>query len=159
MIGFIYPKDDWTAAEIAIKMQALAASQGKKVYSPPKNTRRNKKEIEIMLSRIKHAIFLAYDNKNIDDDTKWELEVLKNHGADIYFVVPKDMIPALKSLGIQDNIYSYEAGDHKALIQTLERITDDLKKREGVADIGEALVLLAILGMLIFFLWLLFEKE
>jgi len=162
MITFIYPKDDWTAAETIMKMQALAASQGYSVYATPKNTRRNMNDIEIKLSKTRYAIFIAIDAESIDDDTRDELSFLKDNNIETYYVITEDFKKQLSE--IDDNrLYIYERKDPQALIEAVNKILRDIKNKEEISgkesDAGELMALLAILGMLAFFLWLLFGKR
>jgi hypothetical protein len=86
MLAFIYPNHDYTAAELAIKAQALAGSKGMKVYSPPRNymmTAYRRMEVKNKLSRSKAALFLAHDVREIDAICQKELDVLGKHGVPV----------------------------------------------------------------------------
>lgn len=162
MITFIYPKDDWTAAEIVVKMQALAASQNIKVYSPPKNTRRDEQEIAMKLAKTKYSIFLAYDVHAIDEYTTWELKFLSERKTEIYSVVPDDLVDELIKLGIGANIYPYKYGERTELITSVKKIIDEIKTKEdkkGDSDLGELLTFLLLLGMILFLLGLILSKR
>ena len=172
MITFVYPRDDWKAAEIAVKLQALAASQNIKVYSTPKNVRRDDEEIAKKLAKTKYAIFIAYDADAIDTNTIWELESLLGLGIEIYSVVPHVFVSELQRLGISQNIYPYSYGGSTELINSVKQLVTHLeeksktseytiksKSQEGTTGPDEALSLLLLLGMLLFFLWLIFGKS
>ena len=163
MITFLYPRDDWKAAEIAVKIQALAASQNVKVYSTPKNVRRNEQEIAKKLAKTKYAFFVSYDADFIDSDTSWELRYLGDLGIEIYYVVPHVFVSKLQGLGISQNIYTYSYGDSTELIDSVKQLIRHLeaksKSPEGTAGQEEALSFLLLLGMLLFFLWLIFGKS
>lgn len=162
MITFIYPKDDWTAAEIVVKMQALAASQNIRVYSPPKNTRRDEREIAMKLAKTKYSIFLAYDAHTIDEDTAWELKFLSERKTKIYSVVPDVQVDELMKIGIDENIYPYKYGERTELITSVKKIIDEIKTKDGKkgdSDLGETLTFLLLLGMILFFLGLIFSKR
>ncbi len=158
MITFIYPEGDWTAAEVAIKIQALASSQGHKVYSPPKVGKRDEEDIGRRLSRSKYAILVAYDSPSLDPSTKWELETLSSNNATIYSVVPHSMRVELEALGVRNNLKSYDFDDIDHFIQAAEAIMDDIRSQQSSGTGGELLVLLLLFGMLIFFIALLFEQ-
>jgi len=110
MITFLYPKDDWTAAEIVMKIQALAASQGYNVYSTPKNTKRNIDEINMKLSKTEYAIFMAVDVNKIDEDTQTELEILSKTAKRICYLVPYGF--KLKNIK-RNNIYRFKHDKEK----------------------------------------------
>jgi len=164
MITFIYPRDDWTAAETIMKMQALAASQGYSVYATPKNTIRDMDYIKIELSKTRYAIFIAIDADSIDDDTNYELSFLKDKNIETYYVVTEEFRKQLPE--IDDNrVYVYEKKDPQALIESVNKTLRDIKNKDKEeisgkeSNAGELMALLAILGILAFFLWLLFGKR
>lgn len=157
MITFIYPEGDWTAAEIAIKIQALASSQGHQVYSPPKVGRRDQQSIARKLSQSKYAIFVAFDETAIDDATQWELRTLSDTNATIYAVVPEPMQHPFEDLALHSHPYYYTPGDIDQFITTANMIMDEIRT-QGRTNGGELLVLLLLFGMLVLFVALLFEK-
>jgi len=161
MITFIYPKDDWTAAETVMKMQALAASQGSDVYSTPKNTRRNINDINMKLAKTKYAIFIAIDAENIDADTQQELKTLSESRAEIYYVIPEEFEQKLHTKG---QVYRYRRSDYPlSLINSVQQVLSDIERKQKTlqdqTDTGDLIALLAIIGLLLFFLWLIFKKE
>jgi len=163
MITFIYPKDDWTAAETVMKMQALAASQGYDVYSTPKNTKRNINDINMKLAKTKYAIFIAIDAENIDADTEQELKTLSESSAEIYYVIPEEFEQKLH-LKETEHVYRYERSDPRSLLNSVQQVLSDIKKKQTTlqgqkTDTGDLIALLAIIGLLLFFLWLIFKKE
>ena len=172
MITFVYPKDDWKAAEIAVKIQALAASQNIKVYSTPKNVRRDDQEIAKNLAKTKYAIFLAYDAEVVDVDTGWELKYLIDRNIEIHSVVPHAFVSELRRLGIYQNIYPYSYGESSEFIDSVKKLITHLeeesktsettiksKSQQGATGPEDALLLLLLLGILLFFLWLIFGES
>jgi hypothetical protein len=150
MIAFLYPKEDWTAAEIALKIQAVAASQDIEVYSVPKFQKNRKELIFQRLSKTSQAIFLAYDVKSIDEDTQDHLMFLKEKKKPVYFIIPKDMENTVGALGFAQNIRLYDPADKMAIIPITESLLEDLKNdanREGMAVF---IVLVGILLMILF---------
>jgi hypothetical protein len=150
MIAFLYPKEDWTAAEIALKIQAVAASQDIEVYSVPKFQKNRKELIFQRLSKTSQAIFLACDVKTIDEDTQDQLMFLKEKKKPVYFIVPKDMENTVTALGFTETIRLYDPADKMAIIQITEKLLQDLKKdaNEGLA------VFIVLVGMLLLILFL-----
>ena len=151
MIAFLYPKEDWTAAEIALKIQAVAASQDIEVYSVPKFQKNRKEQIIQRLSKVSQAIFLARDVKEIDDDTREQLIFLKEKSKPVYFIIPKGMENQATALGFSENIRAYDPDDKMAIIQITESLLEDLKNdanKEGLA------VFIVLVGMLLLILFL-----
>lgn len=159
VIIFVYPKEDWTAAEMAMKMQAFAASQDIDVYFPPKAGRRNEELIARKLSKGKYAIFLAHDKTELDDDTKWEINYLKKRGTPLYSIVPDNMVNNIKNFGIINNIYEYDANNPEELKNALEKLLRKIKASSSDSDAGALLTFLAVVGLGIFLIWLLLGKE
>lgn len=121
------------------------------------------------LAKARYALFMAYEVNAIDGDTAEELKYLIERKAEIYSVIPEKMEGNLRELGMGDNIYAYREGDYGGLIKSLEKTIKDIKTKEsqaiakpdqqGDSDLSELLVFLAILGLILFFLWLVFSKE
>jgi len=158
MIAFLYPKEDWTAAEIALKVQAVAASQEIEVYSVPKFQKNRKEQIFEKLSKSTQAMFLAYDVKVIDEDTREELKFLKDKGKPVYFILPKGMNGEAKALGFSEHIRTYDPENKMAIIQITERLLEDLKKDVNAEGLAVFIVLVGLL-LLILFLVLSASKE
>jgi len=144
MITFIYPRDDWTAAETIMKMQALAASQGYSVYATPKNTIRDMDYIKIELSKTRYAIFIAIDADSIDDDTNYELSFLKDKNIETYYVVTEGL-----EIEESDNVFRCGSTPEDTL-ESIQKIQS--MRKEG--DDGEKSAALASIGIILFFLWL-----
>jgi hypothetical protein len=163
MITFIYPKDDWTAAETVLKMQALAASQGYNVYTTPKNTKRNINDINMKLAKTKYAIFIAIDAQEIDMDTQQELKTLSESRAEIYYVVPEKFKPVIP-IKVNVHIYRYVRSNPSSLFNSVRKVLNDIREKQKILqeqknDAEDLIALLAIIGLLLFLLWLIFKKE
>lgn len=151
MIAFLYPKEDWTAADIALKVQAVAASQDIEVYSVPKFQQNRKDQIFMKLSKISQAMFLARDVKVIDTDTQEHLKFLQQKRKPVYFILPKGMENEAKALGFSENIKTYDPEDKMAIIRITEGILADLKNN---ADAEGAAVFIVLVGLLLLILFL-----
>jgi hypothetical protein len=158
MIAFLYPKEDWTAAEIALKVQAVAASQDIDVYSVPKFQKNRKEQIFQKLSKVSQAIFLARDVKLIDEDTQEQLKFLKEKNTPVYFILPKEMENEAGALGFSKNIRTYDPSDKMAIIPITEHLLEDLKKETNAEGMAVFVVLVGLL-LLILFLVLSASKE
>ena len=158
MIAFLYPKEDWTAAEIALKVQAVAASQEVEVYSVPKFQKNRREQIFQRLSKASRAIFLAYDVKTIDEDTREQLEFLKEKQKAVYFIIPKGMENNVRGLGFYENIRQYDPGERMAIIPITEKLLVDLKKNANAEGLAVFIVLVGML-LLVLFLVLSASKE
>jgi hypothetical protein len=151
MIAFLYPKEDWTAADIALKVQAVAASQDIEVYSVPKYQQNRREQIYQKLSKVSHAIFIARDIKTIDPDTREHLNYLKDKGKDVYFLVPAGMESEAEALGFQRNIRTYDPANPMAILQIAESLLTDLRQQ---ADAEGLAIFIVLVGMLLLILYL-----
>lgn len=159
MITLIYPKEDWTSAELSTKLQALASSRDIEFYTTPKHGKRDEEHIARKLSNTDKAIFLAHDITSLDENTRWELKSLIKNNADIYLVAPDPLESELRELGFDNSqIYSYEEGDshgfHAQINKLMSRL-DEQSPGEG----GDLAAFLIILGLLLLLLWLLSTLE
>ena len=160
MITLLYPKEDWTAAELSTKLQALASSRNISFYTTPKHGKRDEEHIARKLSLTDKAILLAHDVTTLDEETEWELKELKKGSIPIYSVVPESMEPELTHLGMVDHLYTYDEGDSRGFQGQLMLLMEELKKESpGSQNGGELAAFLIILGLLLFLLWLLFAAE
>jgi len=171
MITLIYPEGDWTAAEVVIKMQALAASQGYKVYVTPKNTRRDEEHIKLQLRKTVYAIFTAIDKRDVDENSLWELKFLHKNDVVIYYAVPGGFhLP--EGLYKRKNVFYFSRDDPEEIIKSLDDILAKIKKeaREesykkgtGTTESGyaaeSAAILVALLGLLLLFIYLIFRRK
>jgi hypothetical protein len=150
MIAFLYPKEDWTAAEIALKVQAVAASQNIEVYSVPKFQKNRKDQIYERLSKSTQAIFLAYDVMVIDEDTREELKFLNEKRIPVYFILPKGMNGEINKSGSPNTIRTYDPANKMAIIQITERLLEDLKKDANAEGLAVFTVLVGLLLLILF---------
>ena len=151
MITFIYPKEDWTAAELAMKVRGLAGSRNLRVYSTPKHGRRDDEMVYRKLRKTTYAVFLAYDQIYIDNDTEKELRFIKKHKIPIYFIVPENMNGKIRELGFGDNIYPYQLGNIDQLRETLNEILmKQVAKKAGSDDFWGLIILLGLLLFSVF---------
>lgn len=77
-IGIIFSERDWTAAEIALKLQSLAYSNDIDCYISPKHIERNHDKVLLTLNKCDYIIFIAHDIDEPDNITQQELKFLKN---------------------------------------------------------------------------------
>lgn len=166
MLTFIYPKGDWAAVELVIKIQALAASQDYKVYVTPKNTRRDEINIKRRLKNTKYAVFVAIEANTIDEYTKEELKFLKTLGIPIYTMISKEFSRCKDAREIinlleKDKIFIVDKNNPKSIINTLSKILRDIKEGEQQKgeDIAGTIALTAVLGLLLLFLALMFGRK
>lgn len=76
MITILYPKNDFDAANVAVKVQSLAQSRNQKIYVVPKHYGRNRTEVQESLKKSSVALLIAQSANEIDRDTLDELKVL-----------------------------------------------------------------------------------
>ena len=89
MISILYNHGDFEAASIALKAQSLAQTSAvNKIYIVPKHYGRNQNELTMNLKKTKIAIFISHDIRKFDEDTKKELEFLKQKSIPIHYLVP-----------------------------------------------------------------------
>ena len=157
MITFIYPKEDWTAAEMAMKVRGLAGSRNLRVYTTPKHGKRDNEQVYNKLKDTKYAIFLAYDQTEIDLETREELNFLKKHGIPVYFVIPDTMEENVTVLGFEKDVYTYKLGNRENLTQILKTILMELTSRDDKKE--DFWVLIVLVGLILFVLFLFSETE
>lgn len=76
-LGIIFPERDWTAADIALKIQSLAYNNDIDCYISPKHIARDNNKVFIELNKCNYIIFIAHDVNVPDNITQRELEVVK----------------------------------------------------------------------------------
>lgn len=150
MISILYPKDDYTSADIAIKLQALAADQANKIFIVPKHYGRNKENINKNLAKSRTAIFLSHDMSELDPSTRKELELLLAHKANVYSITPTQ---SKKSMILPKGItshYYYDQQQPGDFLNTVKKIADDVqKKKNASSDFGALLVVMALIILVI----------
>ena len=90
MITILYPKDDYEAANIALKAQALSQSDTTKIYIVPKHFGRNEDSIKQNLSKTKVALYIAFE-REVDYITLDELTYLDQRHVPIYCIIPDNI--------------------------------------------------------------------
>jgi hypothetical protein len=77
-IAIIFSEKDWTASEIALKIQSLAYTNDLDCYISPKHISRDDHKVATVLKKCQYVIFIAHDINNPDPLTKKELELVKD---------------------------------------------------------------------------------
>ena len=160
MLTFIYPRNDWTAVEVVLKIQALASSQNYKVYATPKNTRRDEEMIKRKLLKTRYAIFVAIDSTEPDEDTIRELRFLKERNVRIYGIVQSSFRRDLVA-DFLDKKYVVNKRDPKGFIEAFSNILTEIKstaEKQG-GEVAGLIAFLGIIGILLLFISLLFGKK
>lgn len=153
MITILYPEGDFTSADIAIKLQALAQVQSEQVFIVPKHFGRNSENVYKNLGTSKTALLLLHDKVTLDTDTKKEIEFLISKGAIIYSIAP---IEAKNSLILPQKVSSHyydrlKSGD---FLNTVQSIVTDLQKRKKDTisfgdEFGGILIVMALIILII----------
>ncbi len=153
MLAIIYPEKDYTSADIAIRTQALAKGQGRNVYVVPKHYGRVEESVYKQLAKSKFALLIAFDVKNIDTNTKNELDFLARRGVKIHAIIPDnmeiDLFDGLKFYRYSKTNESYFASVVQAFIEGLQT---QLPKNKNKADeiltiVGTLLLTILYLGL------------
>ncbi len=157
MISFIYIKEDWTAAELAMKVRGLAGSKNVKVYSTPKHGQRDDEQVYRKLSKTEYGIFLAYDKVVIDKTTLAELRYLKKNKIPIYFIIPHQMEGKIHNLKFnKKTTYPYDRSNINDLQKILNTVISELILANS--DDGDFWDLLMIIGLILFVLYLISDQ-
>ena len=153
MITIIYPFGDYTAADMAIKMQALASVQNKPIYVVPKHFGRKDEKVEKKLSETKIALLLVADKKTLDKKTKLEIDFLIHLDVPIYAFIPNYLEIQNKKI----KAYKYDPKNKNDLYQQLSIFFKNLEINESnntsdwfdllvaIGTIAAGLLLLSIL--------------
>ena len=104
-IAIIYPKADYTAEEVAYKLELNLEW----VYIVPKRIR-NENIIQKKLSKVKNAIFIAFEDVQLDPTTKNDINYLKQNGKKIIAIIspehkiqfPADVVYEIDHTNIAD---------------------------------------------------------
>jgi len=123
-IGIIHPERDWTAADVAIKIQAIAFSANIDCFISPKHTIRNDNKVLLSLKKCSYILFLSHDIKNPDEVTIKELKYLKNKPI---IAIVKKPFKKLENVTFK-NIIEYETT--KNPFEYLKKIIDNLSKEQ-----------------------------
>ncbi len=88
MIAIIYPKADYLAEEVATKLELNLEW----VYIIPRRMR-NESIIQKKLEKVKNAIFIAFEDVQLDPTTKKDINYLKQNNKKIIAIIsPKHKI-------------------------------------------------------------------
>lgn len=145
MLTIFYPKEDYTAADVAVRVQALAAGENQTVQVITKHIRRNQKQVTQQLRQTTAALFIACDRLELDEKSQQELADLQYKNCKIICVVPQDFVELPKSPNIER--YTYTQGDTGSFAETVQKFVDKLKHAqqraapEQKSDNGAALLI------------------
>jgi len=127
MIAFLFPNQDYTAADLSTRVQAMAAMRGLKVYSPPRNfnlSAYRQVDVARKLSQCRFALFAAHDVQVLDDLSREELARLTASGTQVYSIVPSGMVDGLRDAGLTEHVYAYHPGRESELPAIVKQIMD-----------------------------------
>ncbi len=125
MLTIIYPFGDYTAADIAIKLQALSSIQEQSVYVVPKHFGRREEAVIQNLSNSKVVLFIVFDSLAIDEKTEYEINFLKSKNIPIYAFIPEDF---RLSTPIEQT-YKYKQNNKNDLLSKIETFISGLQKQ------------------------------
>lgn len=146
MLTIIYPENDYTSADIAIRVQALAQGQGQKVYVVPKHLGRNEVNILKNLNKTDTVLFIAYDKIQLDASTLKELSWLTNNNKLIHAIVPDNM---KIDLGQNLRIYSYSQKNHSNFAVGINKFVNQLQSEQKVKEVTKNDNILILVGLLV----------
>jgi hypothetical protein len=155
MISILYPENDYEAADIAIKAQAL--SRNTPIYIVPKHYGRNETDVYKNLGKTKLAIFLAFDKHKIDKKTTDELTFLVSKKIRIYSIIPDGMRPIPVILADNTELFPYPNKDKKNAIKKINEVSLQLATLQkkispndevatGIAAVVLVILLLSLLS-------------
>jgi len=146
MISIIYPKDDFLAADIAIKTSM--DFEDIDVYPVPKYPGRNENLVFTNLRKSLGVIFIMTDpNIKIDTKTKKELKFVLEEGKEIYLIVPEG-VETIKNL--KNKTITYNPYDINDLIEKINRTIKQFQSQKQQKDIIILSLLLMVLALLLF---------
>ncbi len=148
MIALLFPKTDFEAVNIAVKVDALV--ENKPIYIVPKYPWRKENLVYKKLNDTQIAFFLASSNDHkIDELTENELKFLLDRGIDVFAMVPKGY--SLKNF--KDKLYVIEYESEDQLLEELRKVIGKQIEREKTEEF--ILETILTLGMIIGGLFLL----
>ena len=151
MITLLYTKDDYVAAEMALKIQAIGAGQGQKFYTVPKHYGRKDEQVYKNLDKSNIALLIAYENHQIDEQTAEEIRHLDSKNKKIVAIVPHDFQGLFLSKNIEP--YKYTRTDQNSLLLAIQQYVNQLKQQpqsEENKDSGIfAAIMMLIVGLLL----------
>lgn len=158
-IAILYPKNDWTAADTALRLDAIASFKNLNGFIVPKYPNRDDESLIPKLGRSKYAIFLMFDKNILDTTTKQDISFLLERGAKVYCIIPHTSLNYFKNIFAQHAshsnnknivIISYYKGSKTDLENSINDILEEIKKKEEKVhkanrDMVMALVLTGLL--------------
>ncbi|WP_421890517.1 hypothetical protein [Marinoscillum sp.] len=152
MITIIYPKDDFDAANVAVKVQALAQSRNQKLYVVPKHFGRNEISVEQNLKKSSVILLIAQSASAFDEQTLSELRLLQNLNKKIVGFIPVDLgLPQEIERNI--TLKRYHKGDSTALRKEIVTYLTEVQAKQ---DAGGFLI---VLGLILFLFLLAFNNS
>jgi len=150
MISIIYPRDDFRAADISIKI--AMDIEDIEIFPVPKYPGRNENLVFNNLNKSQGVIFIMTDpSVKIDSKTKKEIEFVLTKGKEFYAVVPEGSNLNLKG----SKVITYKLNNINDLIEKVHAEISNLKRKREYEDTVIILTVLAvILIILIMFLTL-----
>jgi hypothetical protein len=138
-IGITYSQNDWTASEIALKIQAIAFSHDIDCYISPKHTVRNDEKVLLQLRKCSYIFFISYDEHTTDDVTYHELK----HLNDKYIIgIIKKPFKVPDNLHFSKTIeYDTSTDAIKYLQDFIQKISKKKQKSSAKKDENTALLL------------------
>ncbi len=124
MLTILYPKEDYAAADVAVRVQALAAGENQTIQVITKHFRRNQEQVDQQLNQTTAALFIACDRLELDESSQQELTELRDKNCKIICVVPENFV------GLPNNQlerYTYTQGDIGSFAETVQKFVDELK--------------------------------
>lgn len=152
MITILYPKDDFDAANVAVKVQALAQSRNQKIYVVPKHYGRNRTEIQESLKKSSVALLIAQSANEIDQDTLNELKILIDYKKKVIGFIP-DKLSLTKSIENSITLEKYHKGDSNELRSGIINYLARVQKNQDASSI------LVVLGLILFLFLLAFNTD
>lgn len=152
MITILYPKDDFDAANVAVKVQALAQSRNQKIYVVPKHYGRNRTEVQESLKKSSVALLIAQSANEIDQDTLNELKILIDCKKKVIGFIP-DKLSLTKSIENSITLEKYHKGDSNELRSGIINYLARVQKNQDAGGI------LVVLGLILFLFLLAFNTD
>ncbi len=125
MLSILYPQGDYAAADVAVRVQALAAGENQTIQVIAKHFGRNSDQVDKQLNQTTAALFIACDQLDLDENSRKELAILQQKPCKIICVVPQNFVfPDDKNL----ERYTYTQGDTDSFAETVQKFVDELKQ-------------------------------
>ena len=152
MITILYPKNDFDAANVAVKVQSLAQSRNQKIYVVPKHYGRNRTEVQESLKKSSVALLIAQSANEIDRDTLDELKVLIDYKKKVIGFIP-DELSLTKSMEDSIILEKYHKDDSNKLSSGIINYLARVQKNQDASGI------LVVLGLILFLFLLAFNTD